>query len=495
MPWVARHLDSKTQLTTNEEDVWEDCHDARLLSWAVVYGDILHGTRSFNNVAQLHAPTGAHLTKATEMLQARVEKVAREKRSGWTQSKEQTVTGAWLGVQLVRFDTNAQRCTTSPPFTATLACAVTNTLLASMREEQGPIDPWGVLECDVLLDQGRWLALPAADRATFGVDLLKQFMGTHQGELAAAHVNAARALEEWESFKEHVVQTFAKTPISRMWEALTAEGEHLQWVNVWRVLPLLRTYCPAEVAVECAISLRGRFTSSMHDMEDTHVLSMCMALHCNVPPLWQWVKGQGVEVARKLAANARFDVRPRHRVSQRIDPRSSVEAAMLRCLEGEAAVADDGDTLPTFGGLEVPLASQGPTRRRADRQAPSKDTVVEPDGSAAQHGGNHDFFTLCRGMDRALCRQSVRFWCNTCLVCHTCFVKDPRPCGEAMVRLWMMQPRLLKITAKRRQWHHGSPTQSVPWPVHRPSWYVPQRQAHCVSGHALASVIACVPWV
>ena len=78
VPWGARHLDSKTHLSTKEEGVWEDCHDASLLSWAVVCGDILHGTRSFNNVAQLHAPTGAHLTKATEMLQARVENVARE---------------------------------------------------------------------------------------------------------------------------------------------------------------------------------------------------------------------------------------------------------------------------------------------------------------------------------------------------------------------------------------------------------------------------------
>ena len=56
---------------------------------------------------------------------------------------------------------------------------------------------------------------------------------------------------------------------------------------------------------------------------------------------------------------------------------------MLQCLEGEVAVADDGDFLPSFGGLEVPLACQGPTRKRADRQAPSKDTVVEPDGSPA----------------------------------------------------------------------------------------------------------------
>ena len=158
---------------------------------------------------------------------------------------------------------------------------------------------------------------------------MKQFMGTHHAELAAAHVNAARALEEWESFNKHVVRTFAKTPMSRMWEALTPEREHVQWVNVWRVLALLRTYCPAEAVVERAISLRGRFTNSMHDMEDTHVLSMCMALHCNMPPLRQWVKGQGVEVASKLAANARFDVRPRHTVWHRIDPRTSVEAAIV----------------------------------------------------------------------------------------------------------------------------------------------------------------------
>ena len=176
----------------------------------------------------------------------------------------------------------------------------------------------------------------------------------------------------------------------------------------------------------------------MHDMEDTHVLSMCMAPHCNLPPLRQWVEWQGVEVASMLAANARFDVRPRHGVSQRIDPRTSVEAAMLQCMEWGAAVPDDRDILPSFGGSEVPLACQGATRRRADRQAPSEDTkgtVVEPDGSPAPHGGNPDFFTFRRGMDCAVCRQSVRIWCNTCLVRHTCFVKDPRPCGEAVVQV------------------------------------------------------------
>ena len=108
---------------------------------------------------------------------------------------------------------------------------------------------------------------------------------------------------------------------------------------------------------------------------------------------------------------------------------------MLQCLEGEGAVADDGDILPCFWGLELPLACQGATRKRVDRQAPSEDTVVETDGSPAQHGGNHDFFTFRRGMDCVVCRQSVRIWCNTCLVCHTCFVKDPRLCGEAVVQV------------------------------------------------------------
>ena len=111
---------------------------------------------------------------------------------------------------------------------------------------------------------------------------------------------------------------------------------------------------------------------------------------------------------------------------------------MLQCLEGVAAVADDGDILPSFGGSEEQLACQGATRKRAERQAPSEnseDTVVEPDGSPAQHGGNHDFFTSRRGMDCAVCRQSVRISCHTCLVCHTCFVKDPRPCGEGVVQV------------------------------------------------------------
>ena len=80
-------------------------------------------------------------------------------------------------------------------------------------------------------------------------------------------------------------------------------------------------------------------------------------------------------------------------------------------------MVEDGDILPSFGGgVEVPLACQGPTRKRADRQAPFEDTVDETDGSPALHGGNHDFFTFRRGMECAVCRQSARIWCTTCLV-------------------------------------------------------------------------------
>ena len=191
-------------------------------------------------------------------------------------------------------------------------------LLAGIKEGQATIDPRGVLECAVLLDHGRFLALPVNERAAYGIEQLCQFMAAHQEELRAAHVNCDRALVEWEGLKEHMVQHFATVQTSKMWEALAPERAHAQWVNVWRVLALLRTYCPAEAGVERAISLCGRFCSNMHDIVETHVLSMCMALHSNLPPLEQWAKGQGVVVARHLAARASFDLRPRQRVSRKV---------------------------------------------------------------------------------------------------------------------------------------------------------------------------------
>ena len=435
VPWVARHLDSKVQHSTKEEDVWEDCHDASLLAWGVVYGDILLGMRCFNSVAQPRAPTGAHLATATGMLEARLQRVAREEGPGWLQFKEQNVTGAWRGVHLVQFDSGGQKCATTPPFRGVQARAVTDVLLAGIKEGQATIDPRGVLECAVLLDHGRFVALPVNERAAYGVEQLRQFLTSHQEELGAANVNCDRALVEWEGLKEHMVQHFATVQMSKMWEALAPERAHAQWGNVWRVLALLRTYCPAEAAVERAISLCGRFCSSMHDTVETHVLSMCMALHSNLPPLQQWAKGQGVAVARHLAAPARFDPCPRQRVSKKVGDRESVEAAMLQCLQGNEAVADDGDSLPFFGGPGTPLSSTAPSGKGTERHQADVVSIVAPDGTPDSHAGNHDFITFRRGMECATCKKEVRIWCNTCLVCHACFCASPRPCGNVVVNV------------------------------------------------------------
>ena len=170
------------------------------------------------------------------------------------------------------------------------------------------MNPRAVWQCALLLDHGRLLALLVTERTAYGVQQLRHFMASHQDELRTAHVNCDHALVEWAPLKEHMVQHFANVQMCKMWEAFAPKEGHAQLVNVWCVLALLRTYCPAEAAVECTISVRGRFWSSMHDIVETHVLSMCMVLHSNLPPLRQWAKGQGF--ARHVAARARFDVRP-----------------------------------------------------------------------------------------------------------------------------------------------------------------------------------------
>ena len=106
--------------------------------------------RCFNNVAQLRAPTGAHLATARDMLQARLQKMARKEGPGWLQFKEQTVTGAWHGVQLVQFDSGGQKCAASPPFPSVQVRAVTDVLLASIKRGKQQLTPggcWSVLCC------------------------------------------------------------------------------------------------------------------------------------------------------------------------------------------------------------------------------------------------------------------------------------------------------------------------------------------------------------
>ena len=345
------------------------------------------------------------------------------------------MTGAWHGVQLVEFDSGGQKCVTTPSFRGVPARVVTDALLARIKEGRATIDPKGVLECAILLDHGRFLGLPVNERAAYGVEQLHQFMAAHEEELCAAHVNCDRALLEWAGLKEHTVQHFAILQMSKMWEAWAPERAHAQWVNVWRVLALLRTYCPAEAAVERAISLRGRFCSNMHDIVETHVLNMCMALHSNLPPLQQWAKGQAVAVARHLATRARFDLHPRQRVSRKVNERESLEAAILQSLQGNEVVADDGDNLPFFGGPGTPLASTAPPGKGTERHQADVVRIVAPDGTPDSHAGNHDFITFRRGMECATCKKEVRIWCNTCLVCHACFCASPLPCGDVVVNV------------------------------------------------------------
>ena len=173
----------------------------------------------------------------------------------------------------------------------------------------------------------------------------------------------------------------------------------------------------------------------MRDIVETHVLSMCMALHSNLPPLQQWAKGQGVAVARHLAACAGFDVHPRQRVSRQLNARESVEATMLQCLQGNEAVADDGDILFFFGGPGTPLTSTAPSGKRTEGHKVDVVKGVAPDGTPDTHAVNHDLITFQRGMQCATCKQVVRIWCNTCLGCHACFSAGPHPCTEVVVNV------------------------------------------------------------
>ena len=173
----------------------------------------------------------------------------------------------------------------------------------------------------------------------------------------------------------------------------------------------------------------------MQDIMETHVLSMCMALHSNSPPLQQWAKGQGVPLARHLAAHARIDLRPRQRVSWQVNAQECVEAAMLQCLQGNELVADDGDILPIVGGPGTLVTSTAPSAKGSKPHKVDVVTLVAPHGNPDTHACNHDLITFRRGMQCATCKEVVRVWCNTCLVCHACFSVGPHPCTALVVNV------------------------------------------------------------
>ena len=105
---------------------------------------------------------------------------------------------------------------------------------------------------------------------------------------------------------------------------------------------------------------------------------------------------------------------------------------MLQWLQGNEAVADDGDILPFFGGPSTPLASTSPSEKGTQRHKAYVVSTVAPDGTPDSHAGNHGFITFRRGMHCATCKQVVRIWCHTCMVCHACFCAGLRPCGEVV---------------------------------------------------------------
>ena len=108
---------------------------------------------------------------------------------------------------------------------------------------------------------------------------------------------------------------------------------------------------------------------------------------------------------------------------------------MLQCLQGNEAVADDGDNLPFFGGPGTPLASTAPSGKGTERRQADVVRTVAPDGTPDSHAGNHDFITFRGGMECATCKKEVRIWCNTCVVCHACFCASLRPCGDVVVNV------------------------------------------------------------
>ena len=102
------------------------------------------------------------------------------------------MSSAWHGVQLVWFDADVWKCATSPPFLGSQACAATDVLLTSIKERLATIDPTGLLECAVLLENGCLLQLPSRECARYGVDQLRQYMGSQRDELDAAHAHRDR---------------------------------------------------------------------------------------------------------------------------------------------------------------------------------------------------------------------------------------------------------------------------------------------------------------
>ena len=133
-------------------------------------------------------------------------------------------------MQLVQFDSGGQKCASSTLVVSFELHAVTDVLLARIRERQVTMGSKGDLECAVLLNHGRLMPLLISEHATYGVEQLRHFMAAPQDEFSAAHVRYDRVLAEWAGLKAHMVKDFANVRMSKMWEAVVHDKAHAYWV-------------------------------------------------------------------------------------------------------------------------------------------------------------------------------------------------------------------------------------------------------------------------
>ena len=112
-----------------------------------------------------------------------------------------------------------------------------------------------------------------------------------------------------------------------------------------------------------------------------------------------------------------------------------MEPTMLHCLQDAEAVVEDGDILLFFGGQGTTLTSTAAPRKGTERHTAHVVTFVALDGTPHSYANNHHFITFRGGMQCATCKQVVRIWCNTCLVCHACCSAGPHPSTEVVVNV------------------------------------------------------------
>ena len=145
-----------------------------LVSSVVVYGGRMHGTQCVSDVAQLHAPTHAHLHQLVQFWPQQPKccegGCRRWPERRWRASCRSTLMGTWPRTKLVQIDDDGQKCGGTPPVPSNEERAVTVALLARVEEGQATVDLKGVLDCAVLLDHGHLLALPPSEPATYGAD-------------------------------------------------------------------------------------------------------------------------------------------------------------------------------------------------------------------------------------------------------------------------------------------------------------------------------------